>query len=77
MQLSLEFSLASWFGSGNVLVAMRSLLAMNIMSVSNFSANLLRGLDNILSVIGIARFRNLGGGGLGGAFLQLEAEVSS
>ena len=53
MQLSLEFSLASWFGSGNVLVAMRSLLAMNIMSVSNFSANLLRGLDNILSVIGM------------------------
>ena len=69
MQLSLEFSLASSLGSGSVLVVMRNLLAMNIMSVSNFSANLLRGLDNILSVIGIARFRNLGGGGLGGAFL--------
>ena len=73
MPLSFEFSMASWFGSGNELVAMRRRLAMKIMSFSKSSAILLRGLDKILSVIGIARFKNLGGGGLGGAFLQLEA----
>ena len=67
MQFFLEFSLTSWFGSGSVFVAIRNLLAMNTISVSNFSANRLRGLDNILSEIGIARFRNFGGGGLGGA----------
>ena len=69
MQLPFEFSMASWFGSGNELVAMRHRLAMKSMSDSNFSAILLSGRDKILSEIGMARVRNFGGGGLGGGVL--------